>query len=63
MVSNKPAMIKKLGSEEAYLKHMRELASKAGKISRGGGFTGDPERARLAGLKGHESRRKKAEQK
>ena len=31
MSSNKEAMIKKLGSEEAYTEYMRQIASKGGK--------------------------------
>lgn len=50
-------MTKKLGSAEAYKQWRREVGRMGGSKSRGGGFTGDSERAREAGRKSWESRR------
>ena len=46
------SMIAKYGSEEALHKQMQKMGRAGGKISRGGGFTGDPERAKSAGKRG-----------
>lgn len=45
-------MIKKFGSEEAYLEHMKAIAIKGGSNGHKGGFAGNPELAREAGKKG-----------
>jgi general stress protein YciG len=60
MPSNKESIIRKRfnGDENAYREYMSNLGRKGGKKSRGGGFTGDPERARLASLKAHEIKKK-----
>ena len=48
------------GDEEAYRASRAKLGSKGGKISRGGGFTNNPELAARAGrLGGMKSRKKK----
>jgi general stress protein YciG len=53
------SMIQKLGSEEAVRQFMKERGAIGGKKSKGGGFTGDPERARLYGsIGGKLSKRK-----
>lgn len=45
--------IAKYGSEEAYKQHLREAASKGGKVvGVKKGFAADPERARQAGIIG-----------
>lgn len=51
-MSTKDTMIKKLGSEEAYKEFLKLNGAKGGKKSRGGGFTGNSEKAKLAGAKG-----------
>lgn len=54
-------MIRKHGSEEAYLAHMREIAGFGGSQGHTGGFAANRELAREAGAKGGRiSRRAKA---
>lgn len=48
-----------LGSDEAVSDYMRKLGSKGGKKSRGGGYSGNPEKARAAGKKSGQVRRAK----
>jgi general stress protein YciG len=50
-------MIEKLGSEKAYKAWRSEVGRLGGQKSRGGGFTGDSERAREAGRKSWVARR------
>jgi uncharacterized protein len=56
-------MVSKYGSEEAYLKAMKERAARGGRNGNTGGFKANPELARVAGaIGGRISRRGKAKQ-
>lgn len=48
-----------LGSDEAVSDYMRKIGSKGGSKSRGGGYAGNPEKARAAGKKSGQVRRAK----
>lgn len=59
-LKSKATRIKRLGSEEAYIKEMKERSAKGGRNGHTGGFATNHELARMLGSKGGRiSKRKK----